>query len=104
MAKSYRIAAIPGDGIGTEVIAAGLEVLAALAAMGKAAPQDIGVAGFGNFEVARFCSPSISTVTVDPLQIGREAGRLIGRLLGDPSARVEHIDAQVDITLRDSTR
>jgi len=30
--KTYRIAAIPGDGIGTEVIAAGLEVLAALAA------------------------------------------------------------------------
>ncbi len=30
--NSYRIAAIPGDGIGTEVIAAGLEVLAALAA------------------------------------------------------------------------
>src|SRR5262245_8568426 len=29
--KTYRIAAIPGDGIGTEVIAAGLEVLAAIA-------------------------------------------------------------------------
>ena len=29
--KTYRIAAIPGDGIGTEVIAAGLEVLEALA-------------------------------------------------------------------------
>ena len=29
--NTYRIAAIPGDGIGTEVIAAGLEVLAALA-------------------------------------------------------------------------
>ncbi len=30
--KSYRIAAIPGDGIGTEVVAAGLEVLNAVAA------------------------------------------------------------------------
>jgi len=30
--KSYRIAAIPGDGIGTEVISAGLEVLEAVAA------------------------------------------------------------------------
>ncbi len=28
----YKIAAIPGDGIGAEVVAAGLEVLAALAA------------------------------------------------------------------------
>src|SRR5690242_1473812 len=32
MAKSYRIAAIPGDGIGNEVIPAGIEVLQALAA------------------------------------------------------------------------
>ena len=31
MAKSYRIAAIPGDGIGIEVVAAGIEVLKALA-------------------------------------------------------------------------
>lgn len=31
MAKQYSIAAIPGDGIGKEVIAAGLDVLAALA-------------------------------------------------------------------------
>src|SRR5687768_8692864 len=30
--REYRIAAIPGDGIGVEVIAAGLEVLSALAA------------------------------------------------------------------------
>ncbi len=30
--KTYRIAAIPGDGIGTEVIAAGIEVLESLAA------------------------------------------------------------------------
>jgi isocitrate/isopropylmalate dehydrogenase len=29
--KSYKIAAIPGDGIGTEVISAGVEVLHALA-------------------------------------------------------------------------
>ncbi len=32
MMKSYRIASIPGDGIGKEVIAAGIEVLDALAA------------------------------------------------------------------------
>lgn len=28
--KTYAIAAIPGDGIGTEVVAAGVEVLAAI--------------------------------------------------------------------------
>ena len=30
--KTYTIAAIPGDGIGTEVVSAGVEVLQALAA------------------------------------------------------------------------
>ena len=29
--KTYSIAAIPGDGIGTEVVAAGLEAMAAIA-------------------------------------------------------------------------
>jgi len=29
--KAYKIAAIPGDGIGTEVVAAGLQVLEAVA-------------------------------------------------------------------------
>ena len=29
--KAYKIAAIPGDGIGTEVVTAGLQVLEALA-------------------------------------------------------------------------
>ena len=33
--KTYRIAAIPGDGIGKEVIPAGQKVLEALAAAGK---------------------------------------------------------------------
>ena len=35
--KTYKIAAIPGDGIGKEVIAAGIEVLEALAARATAA-------------------------------------------------------------------
>ena len=42
--KTYRIACIPGDGIGKEVIPAGQEVLQALAASG---------AGF-NFEFTSF--------------------------------------------------
>ena len=36
MTKTYKIAAIPGDGIGIEVIEAGLQVLQALAARSNA--------------------------------------------------------------------
>ena len=37
--KSYRIAAIPGDGIGSEVVAAGVEVLHAIAKRDGSAVQ-----------------------------------------------------------------
>ncbi len=50
---------------------------------GISVPEQIAIAGFGNFEVSRFASPAISTVVVDPLKIGRETGRLIVRLLGE---------------------
>lgn len=57
-------------------------------------PKDIAVVGFGNFEVSRFAAPSISTVIVDPDAIGREAGRLIIRLLNGQS---EIDDAPVSV-------
>lgn len=44
-------------------------------------PQDIALTGFGNFEVSRFATPSLSTVVVDPVRIGREAGRLLKDIL-----------------------
>jgi len=80
-------------------------VLSALRAQGKSVPGDIGVAGFGNFEVSRFATPPISTVSVDPKTIGREAGRLIGELLAaDTVVSRKMIQVQVDLTFRDSTK
>lgn len=56
-------------------------------------PEQVAVAGFGDFEVSRFASPSISTVVVDPLTIGRETGRLISRLLdGGAEEKTNHIE------------
>ena len=81
-------------------------VLAALKARGIAVPDQMGVAGFGNFEVSRFSSPTISTVVVDPRRIGAEAGRLIGRLLESPSTRPgpQRIDVSATPELRGSTK
>lgn len=67
-------------------------------------PGQIAIAGFGNFEVSRFASPSISTVVVDPLTIGHETGRLIVRLLGaevtDESPT--HIEVPAEPVFRES--
>lgn len=81
-------------------------VLAALKARGLNVPERMGVAGFGNFEVSRFSSPTISTVVVDPRRIGSEAGRLIGTLLEKPnsSGRRHRVDVLAVPELRGSTK
>ncbi|WP_299605435.1 LacI family DNA-binding transcriptional regulator [uncultured Tateyamaria sp.] len=80
-------------------------VLSVMLKLGKSVPGDIGIAGFGDFEVSRFATPTISTVSVDPKTIGRETGRLIGRLLSDdnPVSRTL-IPVPVNLTFRDSTK
>ncbi|MEM9602814.1 MAG: LacI family DNA-binding transcriptional regulator [Pseudomonadota bacterium] len=86
--------------------AAAFGVQSELLRRGIAVPGDMSVAGFGDFEVSRFASPSISTVVVDPERIGAETGRMIYRMLSDasglPRAR-ECIDIGVRISLREST-
>ncbi|WP_179954259.1 LacI family DNA-binding transcriptional regulator [Denitrobaculum tricleocarpae] len=44
---------------------------------GWAVPGRIAVAGFGDFEVSRCCWPSITTVTVNSYDIGKQAGELL---------------------------
>lgn len=80
-------------------------VLSALKANGVQVPEGMGVAGFGNFEVSRFASPSISTVVVDPRGIGRAAGQMIGRLLaaGEQAPAHSQMDVTPMVELRDST-
>ena len=69
-------------------------------------PEDIGIAGFGNFEVSRFSQPSITTVVVDPKRIGVEAGQLIGQLLAGPSGAKKRtqIFVEADLDFRGSTK
>ncbi len=71
-------------------------LLSALKAIGKNVPKDIGIAGFGNFEVSRFADPPISTVVVDPERIGVAAGQLLGRLLADPNSMDERTQVSVE--------
>ncbi len=80
-------------------------ILSALRAMGKSVPEDIGVAGFGNFEVSRFSTPTITTVKVDPRRIGQSTGHLIADLLsGEGSLKPRHVTVDADLSFRDSTR
>ena len=82
-------------------------VLRALQEQGVKVPNDVGVAGFGNFEVSRYAMPSISTVKVDPAELGRVAAELVIRLLNGEERRPREpkkFKIDVSLSLRDSTR
>ncbi|QBF34200.1 LacI family DNA-binding transcriptional regulator [Thalassococcus sp. S3] len=82
-------------------------VQSSLIAQGLSVPDDIGIAGFGNFEVSRFASPDITTVEVDSRGIGQTAGQLIGELLAlDDDAPVipRHLSVDTRLSFRGSTK
>ncbi len=80
-------------------------LLSALRGRGVTVPDQMAVAGFGDFEVSRFASPSITTVAVDPKRIGIAAGELIGRILGDSETEVDRVEINVpaELCFREST-
>lgn len=70
-------------------------------------PDDLAVAGFGNFEIGAQTIPSLTTVKVDCGGIGEQAGKLLLDLLAMPkaelSARHEKIDLGFELIERRST-
>lgn len=82
-------------------------VLTALNEQGVRVPEEIGIAGFGNFEVSRFSNPPITTVKFDPEELGRIAGDLITQLIdSDKSKAVPPKRHSIPVTncMRASTR
>ena len=64
-------------------------------------PGDIAIAGFGNFEVANCCHPTITTVSVDAYGIGERTGQtllaaLAAREQDDASAPVASKHVKID--------
>jgi LacI family transcriptional regulator, gluconate utilization system Gnt-I transcriptional repressor len=82
--------------------------LTACTQLRRAVPDDIAIAGFGDFEISRCAVPSISTVAVSGHAIGSATGTLLLSLLegdgavGDPAPRIVEIAAAP--VARDSTR
>ncbi len=71
--------------------------------LGRNVPDDIAIAGFGDFEVSRACLPTISTVAVHGTEIGARAGTLIIDLLhGDQKAK-QFIEIAAVPVVREST-
>ncbi len=82
-------------------------VITALREKGVNVPEDISVAGFGDFEVGRYSNPSISTVSIDSNAVGRITSELVLQLLDQDKAshrlKKKHV-IKTELIMRDSTR
>lgn len=70
-------------------------------------PDDLAIAGFGNFEIGTQTNPSLTTVRVDCTGIGRRTGQLLRDLLATSNAdhlvEQEMTDLGFDVVERQST-
>lgn len=68
---------------------------------GLSVPEDIAVAGFGNFEVATCCHPAITTVSVDAYGIGLRTGEALLAALQarDGGEPVDSRSIRIDYTI-----
>ncbi len=79
-----------------------VEAILTLNEYGLRVPEDVSVAGFGNYPVAKIVRPSLTTVNHKPKQIGIEATtRLIDLIEGNPTVLKKKIASE--LIVRDST-
>jgi LacI family transcriptional regulator len=76
------------DGVDFDAVFAGdddaaIGVLTALERAGRAVPDDVAVVGFDDVPLARFLSPSLTTVRAPTEQVGADAVRQLIRLIRD---------------------
>lgn len=82
-------------------------LMSALKEQGIKVPEEIGIAGFGDFEVSRFSSPTITTVQFDAEEVGRVTANLITRLISQDSSEAKparKYNIEVTNLMRGSTR
>lgn len=77
-------------------------VLSALAELGWGVPDEVGVVGCDDLEVARYIRPSLTTVRQDKYGMGAEAARLAIRLLD--GTEPHQVVLPASLVLRASTR
>ena len=71
---------------------------------GIAVPDDMAIAGFGAYEIAGICHPTITTIDPKPQLIGRRTAELLQLALEeDPATRPLRIEIQPKLVLGGST-
>ena len=87
---------------GSDPIAVGM--YRALQQRGLKIPEDISVVGFDNIEIAEFLTPSLSTVNIDTVELGRLAVRMAAdKLLKGRRSKIRMVLSN-EIIVRESER
>ena len=105
-AKGDERAARPSRSAGRSVCANDVMAIGALdAALGRGlkAPDDLAIVGVDDIEAASLLRPSLTTIRIPALEIGRTAGTLLmDRLAQGAAAPARHILVQHRLIVRDS--
>ena len=66
-------------------------------------PDDIAVTGFGDYELARFIEPALTTVAFDMHLMGRVAAKRLKMLLDEPDDDCWLVRIPTELVVRQST-
>jgi LacI family transcriptional regulator len=71
--------------------------------LGLGVPDDVSIAGFDNIPFSSYTVPRLTSVSGDPLELGRNAVRLLIKRLNDPDRPQEVVHASASLIIREST-
>ncbi len=83
-----------------DVIAFG--VILGLLEAGRQPGTDFNLVGFDNIAEAALSRPALTTIAVEPRQIGQEVAELILRRIADPTGRPEQVILPPRLIIRDT--
>jgi DNA-binding LacI/PurR family transcriptional regulator len=78
--------------------------LKALREAGRRVPQDVAVIGFGHLDIARYVTPTLTTVEFNLQAMGKKAARRLYDLLDDPDDYTWGIIEPTSLIVAESTR
>ena len=75
----------------------------ALQEAGRRVPTDVAITGFGNYEIARFAAPPLTSVHYDIFEMGKTAARRLKMLMDEPDDQNWLIKAPTMLKIRQSS-